>query len=252
MTIFESIILGLVQGIAEWLPISSSGHLVLFENWLNLTVNVEFDIFLHLASLVVVLIFFRKEWWEILNLLFKPRKLSLNSRKLWPWYLIVSTLITGVLGFIFYKQIDLFRTPASVAGWLAVTSLLLIATAFAKEKGKITWLTAIMLGLIQGLAVLPGLSRSGSVIALALILGMKKKDAFDYAFLLAIPAILGSFLFALNDFAWQWVYLFGFVVTMLVGYVTLVFLKKIINNHYFHWFFIYTALLSLFVFIFSK
>ncbi|MCB9802774.1 undecaprenyl-diphosphate phosphatase [Candidatus Nomurabacteria bacterium] len=252
MTIFQSIILGLVQGIAEWLPISSSGHLVLFEHWLGLVVNVEFDIFLHLASLIVVLVFFRKEWLEILKLLFRPKKFSLNQRKNWPWYLILSTVITGFLGWIFYQQIDLFRNPISVAGWLVVTSLLLLATAFSKERAKMSWAIAIVLGLIQGLAVLPGVSRSGALIALALVLGIKKKDAFDYAFLLAIPAIAGSFFLALDNFVWQWVYLYGFILTIIAGYFSLILLKKIINHNYFHWFFIYTGLLALFVFIFSK
>lgn len=252
MSIFQSIILGLVQGIAEWLPISSSGHLVLFEYWLKISVSVEFDIFLHLASLIVLLFFFRKEWIEILQLLFKPKSFSLNPRKNWPWYLLLSTVITGFLGFVFYQQIDLFRNPISVANCLLITSMLLLATALAKEKGRITYLTAIMLGLVQGLAVLPGISRSGSVIALALILGMKKKDAFDYAFLLAIPAIFASFLLSVSDLVWHWVYLYGFVVTIVVGYFTLVLLKKIVLKNYFAWFFIYTSLLALLVFILHK
>jgi undecaprenyl-diphosphatase len=249
MSIWQTIILGIVQGITEWLPISSSGHLVLFEHWLNLKdLAVEFDIFLHLASLLVVLIFFRKEIVEVTKDFFSPRKLLHRARHHWGWYIIVSTIITGVLGWVFYQQIDTFRTPYSVAGWMLVTTLLLVATAFRKERGSLSLMYAIVLGFMQGLAVLPGLSRSGAVIAMALVLGMKKKDAFDYAFLLAIPAIGGSFLLSLNNFTWHWIYLLGFVVAFLVGYAALILLRKIIDNNYFHWFFIYTLLLSILIF----
>ncbi|MBT4349516.1 undecaprenyl-diphosphate phosphatase [bacterium] len=252
MDIWQTMILGTVQGIAEWLPISSSGHLVLFEHWLGIKEAViEFDIFLHLASFFVVIIFFRKQLRQVIQDFFAPKKFFHRSRRLWGWYIIISTIVTGVLGWMFYQQIELFRTPESVAGWLMVTTLLLLATIFRKEKGHFGFSHAIILGLMQGLAVLPGLSRSGAVIAMALILGLKKKDAFDYAFLLAIPAIGGSFLLSLNNFSWQWIYLSGFIVAFAVGYASLILLKKIIDSNYFHWFFVYTLLLSLLVFSLS-
>ncbi|MBT7553265.1 undecaprenyl-diphosphate phosphatase, partial [bacterium] len=245
MTILQTIILGIVQGITEWLPISSSGHLVLFEYWLKLQeLAVEFDIFLHLASLLVVLIFFRKEILEVIKDFISPKKLFHRSRRHWGWYIIISTVITGILGWMFYQQIDFFRTPYSVAGWMFVTTLLLLATAFRKERGQLGMMHAIILGFMQGLAVLPGLSRSGAVIAMALVLGMKKKDAFDYAFLLAIPAIGGSFLLSVNNLTWNWIYLIGFIVAFGVGYASLILLRKIIEKDYFHWFFIYTLILS--------
>jgi undecaprenyl-diphosphatase len=151
---------------------------------------------------------------------------------------------------MFYQQIDFFRTPYSVAGWMFVTTLLLLATAFRKERGQLGMMHAIILGFMQGLAVLPGLSRSGAVIAMALVLGMKKKDAFDYAFLLAIPAIGGSFLLSVNNLTWNWIYLIGFIVAFGVGYASLILLRKIIEKDYFHWFFIYTLILSFLIFTF--
>jgi undecaprenyl-diphosphatase len=249
MSIFQTIILGIVQGVTEWFPVSSSGHLVLFEHWLDLkNLAVEFDIFLHLASLLVVIIFFRKQIWEVLRLMFKPKSFLHHERQYWGWYILLSTGITGVLGWMFYQQIDGFRNPVSVAGWLIFTSLLLLATAFRKEKGSFGLMHAIVLGFMQGLAVLPGVSRSGVVIAMALILGLKKRDSFDYAFLLAIPAIAGSAILTLPNLQWQWIYGLGFLVTAVVGYLTLGWLKKIIDKNYFHWFFIYTLILALIIF----
>ena len=249
MSIFQTIILGIVQGITEWLPVSSSGHLVLFEYWMDLkNLAVEFDIFLHLASLLVLIIFFRKQILEVWQLMFKSRSLLYHGRRCWGWYILLSTGITGILGWMFYQQIDNFRNPVSVAGWLIFTSLLLLATAFRKEKGHFGLMHAIVLGFIQGLAVLPGVSRSGAVIAMALILGLKKRDSFDYAFLLSIPAIAGSAILSLPNFQWQWIYGLGFLVTFIVSYFTLGLLKKIIDKNYFHWFFIYTLVVAIIIF----
>ena len=99
----------------------------------------------------------------------------------------------------------------------------------------------------QGFAVLPGLSRSGAVIAIALAMKIRKKDAFDYAFILAIPAILASFLLTFNDLVFNWWYLLGFAITVLVGYYSLVLLKIILKKDYFYLFFIYTLVLSLLI-----
>lgn len=245
MNLAEVIILGIVQGITEWLPISSSGHLVIFEQILNLTVKIDFDIFLHMASLLVVIIFFRKEIWEVIKLTFIPKYEKENNRKQWGWYIILSTLITGVIGWWFYPLIENFRNLSSVANWLLITSLLLLAVKFAKEKRLMGWWPAIALGLIQGLAVIPGLSRSGAVIAMGLILGLSKKDSFDYAFLLAIPAIAASSVFTIGELHWDSIYLIGFVVTAIVGYFTLILLKQILRRDLFSWFFLYTLALSL-------
>lgn len=244
MNILETIFLAIVQGITEWLPISSSGHLVLFEEWFQIQgATLEFDIFLHLASVVVIVLFFRKEIKEVLLSFNKPDK----EKKNWFWYLVLSSIFTAVIGYSFYNQIDLVRTTDSVANLLIVTSVLLLATKFIKGEKAITWQSAIVLGIVQGLAVLPGLSRSGVVIAVALIMGVKKKDAFSYAFLLAIPAILGSFLLTATNFIFNWTYLIGFLVTILVGYLTLAWLKLIIKNNHLYLFFIYTLLVGLII-----
>lgn len=241
MNIVQVIILSIVQGITEWLPISSSGHLVLFENWMQVEASLSFDIFLHVASLVVIIFFFRKQIVEIFN----PWQHKSSQRKNWLWYIVLSSLFTAVIGLVFYQSIDSFRNIDVVSSWLLVTSLLLLATKFSRQNKVIAWPQAIVLGIAQGFAVLPGLSRSGAVIAVALLIGIKKEEAFDYAFILAVPAILGSFLLSLSDFNFSWLYLLGFLVTIVVSYFALVLLKLIIKKDYFYLFFVYTLVLAL-------
>ncbi|MBT6691435.1 undecaprenyl-diphosphate phosphatase [Candidatus Parcubacteria bacterium] len=247
MNIIEISFLGVVQGITEWLPVSSSGHLVLFTQWLNIQdSSLAFDIFLHVASLAVIIFFFRKQIIEAIENSLNKRHKN-KDKKDWLWYIALSSLVTAVVGLIFYRYMGAFRNSASVSDWLLVTSILLLATKFSKEHKNIGWGHALVLGLAQGFGVLPGLSRSGVVIAVALIMGVKKKQAFEYAFIMAIPAILGSFILSLGDFNWQWVYLIGFALTVVVSYLTLNLLRIIINRNYFYLFFIYTLLLALII-----
>lgn len=245
MNVFETIILGFVQGVTEWLPISSSGHLVLFSHWFKIDTGLAFDVFLHVASLLVIILFFRKEIIEVVRQPFVKEK---SDKKNWWWYMAISTVVTGVIGYLLYDKIDNFRTVSSVGDWLLITSFLLLATKFVDSAGQsMNWKKALVLGFVQGFAVIPGLSRSGVVIATALLLKVKKKDAFDYAFILAIPAILGSFVLTVSDFTFHWLYFVGFAVTVFVGYWTLYLLKLILNKDYFYLFFLYTILLSIII-----
>ncbi|PLX24826.1 hypothetical protein C0580_04130 [Candidatus Parcubacteria bacterium] len=246
MNILESVFLSIVQGISEWLPISSSGHLVLFESWLQVEANLSFDVFLHIASLVVILFFFRKEIVEIVKLGLTKQGKD-NPRKHWLWYIALSSVFTVAIALILYPKIDYCRTPGAVADWLLITTALVFSTRFVVSKKEITWWHAVALGLAQGFAVLPGLSRSGTVIAIALAMRIKKEQAFDYAFLVAIPAIFGSFILTVGDLSFSWVYLLAFVVTALVSYLALSLLKFVMQRNKFYLFFIYTLALSLII-----
>lgn len=240
MSILYTIILSVVQGITEWLPISSDGHLVVVGTVFNIHNTLSFDIFLHLGSLVVILIFFRREIRDILRFQ--------GTRHNWFWYIAAASTVTAAVGFWFYDKMDNLRTPDIAALGLFVTSAFLLASRFFKAKNKnISWQIALLLGLAQGLAVLPGLSRSGTVIALALIFGTNRRDAFDFAFILAIPAILGAFLLSIPDLEFSWLYILGFFVTGIISYLALGLLKKIINKNYFYLFFIYTFILALII-----
>lgn len=246
MNLLQIIFLSVIQGLTEWLPISSSGHLFLLEQWLKIGgANLSFDVWLHAASLVVIIIFFRREIREVLLSPFQKTGAGETSKKNWLWYIILSSFFTAALGLVFYKQMDLWRTVPAVANWYLVTAVLLLATRFAKPRRSWGWPQAVVLGLVQGVAVLPGLSRSGAVIAVALILGLPKDEAFSYGFLVAIPAIFGALLLSAKGLTFSWLVVVAFIVTALVSYLALRLLRFILKRDYFYLFFIYTALLGL-------
>ncbi|MFA6307945.1 MAG: undecaprenyl-diphosphate phosphatase [Patescibacteria group bacterium] len=245
MGILEALLLAIVQGVAEWLPISSSGHLVLFEHFLNIKeASLSFDIFLHLASLGVIFLFFKKEIIEIIKAPFNSQK---QEKENWWWYVVISSIFTAIIGYFLYERIDSFRTVSSVTNWLLISSLLLLATKFSKGEKSLNWKHAVLLGIIQGFAVLPGLSRSGAVIALALILKIKKQQAFEYGFIVAIPAMFGSFLLTVKDFVFEPIYIFAFILTFIIGYLSLKVLNILMKRDYFYMFFVYTLLMSLII-----
>lgn len=255
MDIWQALFLSFVQGVAEWLPISSSGHLVLFQKWLDIEASLEFDIFLHLASLLVILIFFRH---KILQIIKAPFSSQQSIEKKWWFYIILSNIVTVVIALMFYDQIDYFRDVKSVQGWLVITSILLLSSKLVSGEKDINWKHALALGLAQGFAVLPGLSRSGAVIAIALAMRIKKEQAFNYGFIVAIPAIFGSFLLTAKDMqamfssvgtdasiSFNWVYILAFVATAVISYLSLSLLKLLLKRDYFYLFFIYTLALAI-------
>ena len=245
MNFLQATILGVVQGITEWLPISSSGHLVLSEKLMNLSVPVSFDIFLHIGSLLVIVVFFRQQLAEMIkSFLRRPNNCPVEQQKWWL-YLVISTIVTGIIGVLFYPHIENYRTVCFATTGLLVTSIFVLSSYWSREARSLNYYLAVVLGIVQGLAVLPGLSRSGLVLSTALLLGMGKKQAFEYTFILAIPAILASFVLGVKDLAWQGIYLWGLLVTILVGFASLTLLKKIVNQDKFYWFFIYTLILGI-------
>jgi undecaprenyl-diphosphatase len=245
MNFIQATILGIVQGVTEWLPISSDGHLVLFEKLMGLSVPVSFDIFLHVGSLLVIIVFFRQQITEIIKSFFhRPNTWPVEQKKWWL-YLLISTAVTGVIGLLFYSKIEGYRNINFASTGFLVTSVFVLASRFGKETRSLNYWLAIFLGLVQGLAVLPGVSRSGLVLSTALLLGLGKKQAFEYTFILAIPAIAASFILGVRDLAWQSIYLWGLFVTIIVGFASLVLLRKIVSQDKFYWFFIYTLILGI-------
>lgn len=245
MNFLQATILGVVQGITEWLPISSDGHLVLAQRLMDLQVTVAFDIFLHFGSLLVIIVFFRQQLAEMIKSFFnRPNTWPLEQKKWWL-YLLISTVVTGTIGLLFYPKIEDYRTTSFAATGFLVTSAFVLSSRWGKESRSFNYWIAGLLGLVQGLAVLPGVSRSGLVLSMALLLGLNKKQAFEYTFILAIPAIIASFILGVRDLAWQPIYLWGLFVTIIVGFASLALLKKILSQDKFYWFFIYTLILGI-------
>ena len=250
--LIETIILGIVQGLTEWLPISSTGHLRLFENLLNMKVPILFDVILHVGTLIVVLVFFRKEINKILSAL-AHLDFETEHGKMVP-LIIVGVVPTALIGLVFGWLIEsAFQTILPIATAFLFCGIMLYSVKFGKEKtDSINYSTAIIIGIAQGIAIIPGISRSGATIAVALLLGIKREKAFKFSFLLSIPAILGALGYTgyaefseLTSTGLDYAeILAGAIVAMLVGYFALKLLWKIIAKGKFHLFAFYCWILG--------
>ena len=187
MHVVEAIFLGLIQGITEFLPISSSGHLALLEHFLGIReAGLGFDIILHVGTLVALVAYFWPEWWAMGQALFKPARHNRFERRLF-WYLVLGTIPGGLAGFLLEEQAEtIFRSPIQVAILLgSVGILLIIAEKLAKHKRQLPGLTvkdALCIGLSQALAIMPGVSRSGITITTGLFLGLTRDTAARFLF----------------------------------------------------------------------
>lgn len=205
MEIWKAIIVGIVQGLAEFLPISSSGHIVLTQYLLGIREvgsgheeDLSFEIVLHLGTLVSVLIFFRRSLWELTMSLF--RKEMVEERKMIMWLGIAT--VPAVIAALLFK--DFFEgapgKPVLVSGLLIVTGLILFVPRFLKGRAaKVGLKSSLVMGIGQAFAILPGISRSGSTIAAGLVSGVKAEKAAEFSFLMSIPAIAGGFVLTMKD-----------------------------------------------------
>jgi len=247
VTIFEAILLGILQGITEWLPVSSSGHLVLVEHLLDLTVPVLFNVFLHIGTLLVVLLIYRKKIASLLQSLFDK---SMKPERQMVLYVIIATLATALIGLIVKYYLYSFLNNITITAFgLLLTTILLWQSKDSSESAALDWKFALLIGAIQGLALFPGVSRSGTTIALALILGIKRNEAATFSFLILIPATIGALGLLMLDspnFAVPTSsIIIGTLVAMIVGYGCLKLLLRIVQTKYFHQFAWYTLILGL-------
>ncbi len=246
MNILESILLGVIQGITEWLPISSSGHLVIFQQFLNLEVPLLFDILLHFATMIVILIVFHKDIIKIIKQ-FPSTKKPYGKM---GWYIIIGSVPIGLAGFLLKDQIvSLFISLKAVGIALLFTSLLLFISGMFPSKREIKWYDSIVIGISQALALVPGISRSGATISTGLLLGLEKKQVATFSFLLVIPAIIGATILEFSVSTIEFNYIYGFLTAIIVGYFSLKLLIKIIVNNKFHYFGWYCLILGILLMI---
>ena len=248
MNFIQAIVLGLIQGITEWLPISSSGHLVLFQNLFGLEQPVSFTIILHLSSLLVILIVFRK---DILDLIKGVLKLEEKSLKMLI-YLAIGSIPIGVAGFLFNDLIkSIFNDLRTIGISLLFTSAMLFFSKIPYTKTKkLGFKNTLLIGLFQAIALLPGVSRSGMTISTGLIRGVKREEAAKFSFLLFIPAIIGATAFEFQNFVnitQVPELIVSFIVSTIVGLICLNFLLKIIKQNKFYKFGWYCLVLGLIV-----
>ncbi len=248
----QALILGIVQGLTEFLPVSSSGHLVLLQNLFGLKEpELLFDVCVHVGTLMAVGAVFQREIRNILVSLLRVMSLKRASGSWRTVYdqneeirivilIIVGSIPTALLGLLFKDAVDTLFGSVGIVGWmLLVTGTVLWLTRKTAASGRSLNETAIrdalIIGLVQGLAIVPGISRSGSTIAVALFLGIDREIAGRFSFLLSIPAILGALVLsfdpALSHTTMQTeVILLGVFVSAMVGYGALKVLLRLVNK----------------------
>jgi len=237
MTVIQALILGIVQGLTEFLPVSSSAHLVLVPfllNWkLDPTQAFVFDVLVQLGTLAAVIAYF----WKDLLAIVKAWLAGIRSRQPFAeansrlgWLVILATIPAGLAGLLLKDQVEAaFSDPKLTAVMLFVTAVLLtlseVLSKKTRETSELTWLDSLIIGLFQALSIFPGISRSGATISGGLFRGLKRQDAARFAFLLAIPIMTAAGVMALKDLfsvpglaSFLPLVLIGFVVAGLVGY----------------------------------
>ena len=251
MDIIQGIIIGIVQGLTEFLPVSSSAHLVFIQKILGVQSSLAFDTFLHLGTLIAVMWFFRYDIYKMILSWLSSIRDILRGRfregfysdpyKRLAWYVILATIPVGIVGVLFEDSVDsLFAGALYVPAFFLFVTGTILYLSQRMTSGEINYNTitkkeALFMGLGQACAILPGLSRSGTTIAAGLTIGLNKEFAAKFSFILSIPAILGAFLLQAKDIGSAMdanflpVFL-GFIASIIAGYVAITGRLDLIQN----------------------
>lgn len=256
MDIFQSIILGIVQGLGEFLPISSTAHLVLapyFFNWFD--PGLAFDVALHVGTLIAVVAFFWRDWLEIFaKVLTSKRQMSnvnvYNKNLL--WLLATASVPGAIFGFFLDDYAEkIFRNPLLIAGTLSAVGLILyLVDKYAKHKKDInhmSWKDAIIIGLSQAVAIIPGVSRSGATITAGLSLGLSREQAARFSFLLSTPIIFGAAILKVPQLFENGITLpitLGIIAAAVSGYLAIKYMLRFIQRVGYAPFFWYRLVLA--------
>lgn len=283
MTLLNAILLGIIQGLAEFLPISSSGHLAIFENIFKVqNAGMVFDIMLHLGTLIAIFVAFWKDICKLfiegimifrdclinatrffLNFMTKDNKkeyikIVSSSYRKFVMLIIVSTIPTGIIGVLLEDVVDAASQSLIVTGvCLLVTGVLLLISEVTnvgnKRPRQVTYTQAGIIGVVQGMATLPGISRSGSTITACLLCGFDKSFAVKYSFIMSIPAVLGAVILKFKDFGSAAVsqyelinYITGTLIAAIVGYICIKTMLVIVRGKKFRYFAYYCFLIGTF------
>jgi len=247
--LISALILALVQGLTEWLPVSSSGHLVLFQQLINYQPGLLFDVAVHFGTLMAVFVYFGKDIIDIIEAILKG-KWKTDKAKL-GFLIILATIPAAVIGLLFKKLFEeAFSSLAVVAWGFAITSLLLMISSldfnFNRKKSP-SWIDALCIGLAQALSILPGVSRSGSTISSGLLRGLDEKSAMRFSFLMSIPVVFGAGIVEIGNQRLSpdliWATLLAFFVGLATIHLLLKFVAK--NKKNLRWFALYLILLAI-------
>ncbi len=267
----RAMLLGVLQGLTEFLPISSSAHLALSQRWFDLDPRsapmLLFDVLVHLGTLMAVVIVFRKSALRFCSRLYGEAT-GTSSGKPCAWWIallaIAATIPTGVIGLLFQEHFEAaFGSPGAIGTCLIVTGCLLIAMVKVPRGRRgwraLRWWEAVLIGLVQAAAILPGISRSGSTICVASYFGWRRRWAAEFSFLIAVPAIAGGAILmtadafdlqseALHGVNWGPI-LFGSMVSLVVGVFALRLLLSAIRRARLHYFAYYCWLVGVLILV---
>lgn len=279
MSLLEAIFLGFVQGVAEFLPVSSSGHLAIFEKIFGIDeAGIAFDVFLHIGTLVAVLLVF---WRDVSRLFVEGvgivadscvnayafikakktketpiyRKVIRSAYRKFAMLVIVSTIPTGIIGMLGRELVDKSSDTLIVPGLcLLITAVLLFMSDQipdgTKTPKRTTYANAVFMGVCQGIATLPGLSRSGTTITSGLLCGLRRDFAVKYSFIMSIPAIIGAAMVEIPDMQRDIAttsavyYIVGVIISAVVGFVCIKTMLIIVKNKKFKYFAYYCAVVG--------
>lgn len=261
MLTLQALFLGIVQGLTEFIPVSSSAHLVIFPwlfGWNNPTIgSLSFDVALHLGTLLAVIVFFASDWWKLIKAWFKSiaeRKIGEDQDRRMAWYLLAACVPGGIAGVLLESKINaaFHENPIPRGSMIALAvamavlgALLWLADSKGKRErpiGKLSFKDAILIGLAQAAAIIPGVSRSGSTITAGLALGLERDAAAKFSFLLSAPIIAGAGLKSLFELlssvkagavpaADLAVFPVGFIAAAISGFLCIKLLMAFLQKH---------------------
>ena len=262
MGIFESIILGIVQGIGEFLPISSSAHLILIRflfgfQALDPSFEKAFDVALHFGTLIAVLFVFWEDWLKlckgVINLTFKKKK---NFEGKMFWYLVIATILGGIIGLLLDTFVgDGLKKPIIIAIALIVMGIILyVVDKKSKTETtyeKMTFKQTFLIGLSQCLAFIPGVSRSGITMTTGRAMGIDRESAAKYSFMLSAPIVFAATLFKIGDFVFNVPFFVGVLASFIVGIIVIKWLLNYLQKGSFKIFAIYRVIFGIIILIFA-
>lgn len=255
MDLFQAIFLGILQGITEFLPVSSSGHLVLAQSLFgrDLEADITFEIVVHFGSFCSIVVYYRKLIAEILGDLFKsltPEGLKSgmyksNSNVKFCLFILISMIPAMIVGLTMEDTIEeLFMNPFFVSCMLLITGTILFFFFFVKDPKKdVNGIRSLFMGIAQAFAIIPGISRSGSTISMGLFSGINREEVANFSFLMVLPVLAGAMLLAMIELAQTGIevsavvtLVAGFVTSFVSGYLALSYLVKLLKNAKFYYF----------------
>jgi undecaprenyl-diphosphatase len=260
VTLFQSVIMGAIQGITEFLPVSSSAHLIIIPWFFNIqdgNINkLTYDVMLHLGTLAAILCVYGKRFFRVVMEGLADFKEGRGKQSLLA-KLTVASIPAALAGFFGQHIVETYlRTPFVAAYMLAFVSILMIiAERIHVEKSDISYPVASAIGIAQAVALMPGTSRSGATITMGMLLGLKRSEAVDFSFMLSVPIIFGTALYEMRHFEYQsgsmGIYVYGALSAFIFGALSLSFLIRYLKKHPLDLFAYYRIILAIVILIFA-